>query len=827
MNSNYIIKICWALVLCFSIQQLSAQDYDLDYYLPKTKYDNKIPTPESYLGYQVGEWHISHDQVIGYFKALAQASDRIEVTEYARSHEQRRLIYASITSKKNRSNIDEIKAKHAQLTMVEKSREVNIDQLPGVIYQGYSIHGNEPSGVQAAVLMAYWLTAGLSPLVQETLDQLVILIDPCMNPDGYQRFSTWVNSHKHSHLVSDPSSRELNEHWPKGRTNHYWFDLNRDWLLLSHPESRGRVRNFNEWNPMVLTDHHEMGTNSTFFFQPGVPSRTNPLTQQINQDLTEEMGEYHAEALDQIGSEYFTKERFDDFYYGKGSTFPDVQGCVGILFEQASSRGHLQDSANGVLSFPFTIRNQVVTSLSTQKASMQMRDKLLSNKRNFYRDAYELSLKFPTKAYSIKIDDPIKINKMLDIFSAQQIQFYNDLDGNSILVPTQQRQHKLIRSIFEPRISFTDSVFYDVSTWTFPEAFDVEVDHVSSQAELTSRLGEEIRSIPTNLDYEFNYGKDYYFEWKQYNAPAFLYKLFDFTDQISKGNLKQDNGNKAIIHFGDVTDMDNVVKLAKKWEVQIHSAKAVKSKLTLSDSLLKQPKIAMLVGLGVDSYEAGAQWFQLDQRWDIPVVMIDKLNMRDAKLDKYDVLILPNGRYNKGLFNHDKIKEWTSKGGSLLAMRSAIEFVRKQDWIKLDIKNSARMEQAAKDNVTIAKSPGDVLGGSIYATDVNADHPLSFGFEREQYPVFKRGTQFYLKPVNKNSIGLSYPANARLSGYSTDEHIERANDAVALMAFKLDKGNIITMVDNPNFRGFWYGGSMLFANSLFFGPGLETSFLQE
>ncbi|MEL7006977.1 MAG: zinc carboxypeptidase, partial [Bacteroidota bacterium] len=173
------------------------------------------------------------------------------------------------------------------------------------------------------------------------------------NPDGLNRFADYINSRKSYNLSTDPNSMELNEHWPRGRTNHYWFDLNRDWLPVQLPESKARLSIFHEWKPNVLTDHHEMGSNSSFFFQPGIPSRNNPLTPNKTYELTDRMGEYHAKALDKIQSMYYARESFDDYYYGKGSSYPDVNGAVGILFEQASARGHARETVNGILTFPF------------------------------------------------------------------------------------------------------------------------------------------------------------------------------------------------------------------------------------------------------------------------------------------------------------------------------------------------------------------------------------------------------------------------------------------------------------------------------------------
>ncbi|NRB64880.1 MAG: zinc carboxypeptidase, partial [Saprospiraceae bacterium] len=373
MRNTFLVVVCiWVTMVCAYAQPVS-----LNYYLPDITYDEAIPTPQEFLGYQIGEWHISHDQQLAYMRELARLSPRITLTEYAKSHEQRRLVYLTITSEKNHNNLDDIKAQHLALNDASQSSGMDVSEMPLVLYQGYSIHGNEASGGNAAPLVAYYLAAGKDKKVMDLLDNVVILLDPCYNPDGFTRFSTWANMHKNVNLPGDPQDREYSEVWPGGRTNHYWFDLNRDWLLQQHPESQGRIQVFHEWKPNVLTDHHEMGTNATFFFMPGEKTRIYPITPQVNQDLTAAIGNYHAVALDKIGSLYYSGEGYDDFYVGKGSTYPDVNGCIGILFEQASSRGHLQESANGLLSFPFTIRNQVATSLSTQDACIGLREEIL------------------------------------------------------------------------------------------------------------------------------------------------------------------------------------------------------------------------------------------------------------------------------------------------------------------------------------------------------------------------------------------------------------------------------------------------------------------
>ena len=278
------MKLLHIFLLVTSGLVFGQQQTDLSYYLPQnTTYNKAIPTPQSVIGHEVGEWHISHDKLVEYMKALAESSDRVTIENRGSTYEGRPLLLLTITSPKNHQNIDAIRAQH--LAATDDNATVNTSNMPIVVNQGFSIHGNEPSGSNAAILVAYYFAAAESSEVTNLLENVVILFDPSFNPDGLQRFAFWANSNKSKNLNPDPNDREYNEVWPRGRTNHYWFDMNRDWLPVQLPESRARLETFHKWLPNILTDHHEMGTNATFFFQPGIPSRTHPLTPQLNQDL--------------------------------------------------------------------------------------------------------------------------------------------------------------------------------------------------------------------------------------------------------------------------------------------------------------------------------------------------------------------------------------------------------------------------------------------------------------------------------------------------------------------------------------------------------------
>ena len=418
-------KYLFALCLVFITITFKAQD--LKYYLPDSViYNPSIPKPKDIIYHEVGEWHVTHDRLANYMKAIATAApERVKLETMGFTYEQRPQVLLIITSPKNHQRLEDIRQQHIQLTDPARSASLNIDDMPIVVWIGHSIHGNEPSGANASLISAYYLAAAQGKQIDELLDNVVILFDPSFNPDGLQRFSTWANQHKSKNLVSDPNSREFNEVWPSGRFNHYWFDLNRDWLPAVHVESQNRLKWFHQWKPNILTDHHEQGSNATFFFQPGVPSRVNPLTPDKNQELTAKLGKFHAAFLDRIGSLYFTKENYDDFYYGKGSTYPDINGAIGILFEQASSRGHLQETANGLLSFPFTIKNQFTAALSTLEGAKALRKEFLQWQRDFYKTAMTESANASVKAYVFGDDnDKAKTAKFIEMLLRHQIEVY-------------------------------------------------------------------------------------------------------------------------------------------------------------------------------------------------------------------------------------------------------------------------------------------------------------------------------------------------------------------------------------------------------------------
>jgi hypothetical protein len=812
----------------------------LAYYLPEnTTYNKNIPTPKSIFHFELGEMHTDHTQVANYMNEVAKASDRISIEITGYTYENRPLQLLTISSPKNLANIDEILKRH-QAVADAGSNNNNLSDLPIVVYLGYSIHGNESSGTGAAIALAYYLAAAESPELEKTLDKTIILLDPCFNPDGLQRFSTWVNSNKSTHLVTDPNDREFNEMWPRGRFNHYWFDMNRDWLPVQLPESQARIKSFRKWLPNLLCDFHEMGTDATYFFQPGEPSRTNPLTPELNQKLTRKIAGYHARALDKIGSSYFIEKNYDDFYYGKGSSYPDINGSIGILFEQASSRGHAQESANGILTFPFTIRNQFTTSLSSLQAAYEMRKELLEYQRDFYVKARNESKKNTTKAYVFGDEkDLTRVNELAKILHQHKIEMLKlkeditinktKFDKNlSYIIPVEQQNTKLINAIFDRETKFKDSLFYDISTWSFDLAFNLNFEGLNSLSQAGAKYEPLIKS--GFVSKKSNIG--YLIEWTDYESPKLLYQILvknlrvRTTKQpfISAGKTYS-NGSLFIPVQNQEMDSDAIFvflnKIIADYSIEIA---AVETGFTDGINLgnpnfvtVTQPKVAMVVGQGVDASDAGEIWHLIDQKAAMPLTKINLEQLQNVDLSRYNTLILSNGNYtgfsSKAI---SKIEQWIQNGGTLIAYQDAIKWLNDTKFIDVTFKTiKSEAKEVLFENADDYRG-AKLISGAIFKTKLDLSHPINFGMPRGTLPIF-RNTSIIIEP-NKNSFNnpIQYTKNPLISGYISKENLELLKETVPFQAIKKGDGKIIIFTDNTNFRAFWLGTEKLLWNAIFF-----------
>lgn len=826
-------------IICFLsiISNLYAQkQLDLSYYLSQDIiYDQSIPTPASVIGHQVGEWHITHDKLVYYMEALAKSSDRISIEHRGTTFEGRPLLLLTITSPENHDKLETIRKAHIAST---ENNTSDVSGMPIVVYQGFSIHGNEASGSNASLLAAYHLAAAKGDDINNLLQHTVILFDPSLNPDGLQRFAYWANTNKSKNLNPDPNDREYDEVWPGGRTNHYWFDMNRDWLPVQLPESRARIASFHKWLPNILTDHHEMGTNASFFFQPGIPSRTHPLTPKLNQELTKSIGNFHAEALDKIGSLYYTEESFDDFYYGKGSTFPDINGGIGILFEQASSRGHIQESDNGILTFPFTIRNQLTAAMSTLKAAVNMREDILEYQHAFYKNARTEAAKENGKGIVFgDHKDAARTFHLAEILKHQHIDFHElkaDFTsngtlfkkGHAFIIPKNQKNTRLINAMFEKRTTFQDSLFYDVSAWTFPLAFGLDYQENIS----TSNAGSKVKDLQMHkgrVSSKSNYA--YVMEWHEYYTPKALHAILN-AGLRAKVGMKQFSSNGKAYDYGTILiPVQNQNKSAielfeflKQIAEESHvNIEAVETGLTKGIDLgsnkfraLQKPKVAIIVGEGISPYDAGEIWHLFDQRYDMQLTKLDNSALDWKDLSRYNTIILPSGRVDSAATK--TLKDWVQSGGTLIGYRSALNWLKGNEFISFETK---KMERNAKD-ITYEQR-GDfrgaqVIGGAIFEANLDRSHPINFGYKNNKIALFRNTTLFMEADKQSYNNPIRYSQTPLLSGYISKSNLDSLSLTVPFKIKNLGRGNVVLFTDNTNFRAFWYGTNKLLMNAIFF-----------
>ncbi len=820
-----------------------------------SEYDGAVPRPETVLGYRIGERHSRPDEVVRYFEAVAEASDRVRFQVHGSTHEGRPLVHAVVTSPSNHARLAEIRATNLRLfTAPNGVNRSELESMPAVVYLAYSVHGNEASGSEAALLALYHLAAGRGVAIDPVLDNLVVIIDPMLNPDGRDRFVDWVNGNRGSRPTTDPQDREHNEPWPGGRTNHYWFDLNRDWLPLTQPESRARLELFGAWRPQLLCDFHEMGRNATFFFQPGIASRTNPNTPDANQELTARIAAYHARAFDRIGQPYFSGEMFDDFYYGKGSTYPDLNGAVGILFEQASSRSWAVETSTGVLQYARSIRNQFVATLSTLEAAVALRLELLSNQRDFYAGVSDWSEGQDYDAWLIdRAEGGARSAALASLLVRHGIRLYElaasvEADGHRYepgdawAVPLRQSQGRLLKAMMERVTEFRDSVFYDVSAWTLPLAYDVTAAPVEGITRST--LGAEYRPAdqvgstgvvpgPSNVGWLLSWGSE--------SAARVLVRWIDsgyearlitrpFTADIRGGEREFPAGtillaprlDRQLVQHADLGSF--LADLALEHGAELL---ALSSALTVlgpdlggpSARLIKRPEVAILVGRGLSGSRAGELWHLLNHDTGLPVTLLDVDRVSGADLDRYDVMIVAGGSVLEEA--NEPIDAWVQSGGTLLVIGSATTWAVDAGLLELEQRpfdTDSLVAGTDWETLRVARSAHSIAG-TILEARLDPTHPLSFGIG-DRLPLFVTGGEFFdPAPIPGRTVG-AYSDSPRLSGWLSDARESQVSGAAAVSVERQGRGRVIGIHAYPAFRGYWRGGARLVWNSVLFGPTL-------
>ena len=875
-----------ALASVTALTALPAFAQNAYYFSPETQdFDPAIPTPEQFLGYPIGSRYTRHDRLVDYFRELARVSDKVSVKEIGRSYEDRPLIAVVVTSAQNQGNLESLRAAHARL-VDPRATAADPARVPVVVGLYYSVHGNETSSGEAAMLTAYYLVAHRGADTARWLQDAIVLIDPAQNPDGRDRAANWHNAWRSDPPVADPLDKEHVEPFPGGRGNHYFTDLNRDWLAISQQETRAKLALFHQWYPNVQIDFHEMGSGSTYYFEPSPDSMQSPLLPQSSYDWNVTLAKYHAQGLDALGSLYYSGENFDNFSPVYGSTYPDFHGGVGATLEQASSRGLVQDTANGPLEFRFTIRNHVATGLATVRGAVTEHAGLLALQQDFFRSALKQGQQYPTAAFVFGDRyDATNSRRLLDLLlqhhievaplqEAVELQGQRFEPGSAWVVPSAQPQFRLMHSIFEPTPPVKGSV-YGSTSYAIAPAYGLQVGRskrsLPAGASLTA-----LPPAPTAGMIGGAAGYAYAIDWRDAAAPRLLYRLLDLGLRVRvAGKPFAANTGAGVWEFGYGSLVVPVAgqplaaqalhqaidAAARDAGVAVQSLQSGHSTAGVdlgSDGFkpVRKPKVALLMGQGVNSAEIGSAWFLLDQQLHWPVTRLDPAQLATVPLEDYTSLVIAGGQYEdlppRAL---ERLRRWIEGGGSLVAYGSAAKwasekqlapFSAKGDAAKGEpTKNDVASTEPAKADAADAKSAkssdrgraadadkSDVrhdfaerqdvlseqrLSGNLVSADADISHPLAYGLQRRAIHVNREANLRLPAPADAFSSVIRVDAKPEINGYLSSENRAKFANALWAAVYAGGKGNVVLFADDPAHRKYWHGTERLLVNALFFG----------
>jgi len=819
-------------------------------------YDAEIPTPAEVLGHELGERPVRHDMMVQYLREVASLSDRLTIETLGYSIEGRPIEFLVATAPQNQARIDEIRAQQVARTGPGQDAPIT-DDMPVVTWLGFGVHGAEAAAMDTALPVAYHLAAAQGDDITRLLDESVILITAVLNPDGHAKRISRTLKFQSNVPVTDPDHAG-HDLWAYQRANHYWFDLNRQWLLVNQHEPRLWVPQWHQWKPNVSADFHEMGTTSarpaTYHFSPGIPESTHPLIPDQGRALLDRLADVQARALDRDARLYFVEESFPDYYLGTGSTYPQVNGSLGILFEAGTAGAGRLDTDLGARTYADNIRLHFTTALSTIEGAQALREDLLSYQRSFFHEAPEQARAEERRAFVFTSPDRSRLAHFLEILQIHDVETYELADdvttggttfrpGEAYVVPLAQAQYRMVRGLFDRVTDFQQEIFYDVSGWTMPLAFNLDHATLDRSSYRSGLLGAS--ATPTfpeaEAPDEAPYG--YVFAWTDYYAPRALHRLMEanvrtrvamqpFTLRTTRGTVDLDRGAIFVPLEDQPMSRERVHELvstiSEKEGLTVHAATSGRTASEGRDlgagnsfKTLAQPRVLLLFDDGIQHFDAGHLWHLLDERMEMPVALKQKDRVVEIDWPNYTHLILPGG-IDVGLSDEAtaRLPHWIADGGTLIALRQGAA------WAEETI-----LERAAPDTTAIGFESGerhdynemplreaeDAVGGAILAGDVDGSHPLGFGYPN-RFVASHRATPVVLTaPESPFATVVQYQdADPLLSGYLSDRRQMQLAGTPMMVAERLGSGSVVLMTDNPAFRGTYLGTNRLFINSLFF-----------
>jgi len=813
----------------------------------------QLQSPSEFLGYELGEQWTPHYKVHAYFTHVAENSDMVSLKNYGETYEGRELVFATVTSAANQNRSEEIRTNNLKRVGFIDG-EPTADKTP-IVWLSYNVHGNETSSSEAAINTIYTLITDKS----EWLNDVMVIMDPMINPDGRDRYVYWNKSVTGSKPDVNPESREHSEPWPGGRTNHYYFDLNRDWAWQTQVESQQRIRVYLDWMPHVHVDFHEQGFNSPYYFAPAAEPFHTAITDWQREYQTM-IGKNHAKYFDQENWLYFTREIFDLFYPSYGDTWPTFNGAIGMTYEQAGhSRGGLgvRTVEGDTLRLWDRLTHHSTTGLSTVEITAKNKEKVVDEFANYFKQTRDNGAGEYKTFIVKKSSNPDKIAGLLQYLIRQNIEFgeassasriqgfdYStgetgrvNIEEGDYVISTFQPQGTLVRVLFEPKPELVDSLTYDITAWEAHYAFGLEGYAVKGNVtqKPVSNTTTAVVSVSLNKPYA------YLSKWNSLEDLKYLGALLKkginarYAEKaFTLNGTNYDRGTLIITRNGNEKlgdDFDAIVKGTADQFGRLITPVATgfvtsgKDFGSSSVKFLTAPKVGLISGDGTSSNMVGHIWHYFDQQIDYPVSLINRDDLGFIDWDDYDVMIMPSGSYNS-TFNENglsDLKEWIQGGGTLIAMEGANGFLAGKDGFSLKRKSSDSDDDEKKEedpNDKLKKygesgraSASRLNAGSIFELTMDNTHPLAFGYN-EQYMSLKLGSTGYEYLDSGWNVGAA-KEDAHRSGFVGADAKENLKNSLSFGVQNMGSGKVVYMIDNPLFRGFWHNGKLLFGNAVF------------
>ncbi|MEP6748711.1 MAG: M14 metallopeptidase family protein [Bacteroidota bacterium] len=820
----------------------------------------QVQSPDEFLGYTLGTHYTPHFKIVNYmYYIAAQVPGMVKVEKYGETNEGRPLLLVYITSNENFSNLENIRQNNLRLAGAAVDRVAAVEKTPVIVWLSYNVHGNEPSSSEAAMLTLFELVNPANAASTEWLKNTVVILDPCINPDGRDRYVNWQTQVQGKTPVANPIAREHSEPWPGGRTNHYNFDLNRDWAWQTQIETQQRLIKYNQWLPQVHVDFHEQGYNQPYYFAPAAEPFHEVITpwQRAFQVM---IGRNNAKHFDANGWLYFTKERFDLFYPSYGDTYPIFSGAIGMTFEQGGhSRGGLavvKDDGDTL-----TLRDRLIHHYTTGMSTIEITSQNAAKVIKEYHTYFTSSIQTPGgefKSYIIKYDGTDRIDRLKKLLDKNMIDWgytgagnFNGINYQSgkaepfktspgdIVVNTNQSKSNLIKVLFDRTTKLSDSATYDITAWSLPFVYGLKAFGLKEFTSGSSKTNPFIETVPAATSFENTYA--YVVKWNGLNSACFLSAMLNSGIKMRYaelpfrvGNNDFDKGSLIIAkasNYGSGKDLEAIVKnAAAKTGVQVAAVPSgfVDKGFDIGSDRVRfihAPKVALLAGKEVSSGAMGEIWHFFDQQLGYPITLINTDDLGRMAPGDFNVLIIPDGYYT--LFSqkekNDQLKEWVRKGGKIIALENAAAQMSKTEWgFKIKGEDDKKdKDDVKKEDYSLLKKYDNrekeyissSMPGSIFKVELDNSHPLAFGYT-DSYYTLKQDDNIYEFLKDGWNVGVIKKDNY-VSGFTGNKLKDKLKDGTLFGVVEMGKGSIIFLADDPIFRSFWENGKLLFCNAVF------------